>query len=120
MGRPPRVTRDDLLQAARHVFGEKGFDARPLADVAFAVGVTPAAVLRHFESKQALFRAAMQSNVTAPPAFIMELALVDAAAANPREVLRSLAEHFVPFAERVVADNTADCVDNPSPGRPGS
>ncbi len=107
MGRPPRVTRDDLLQAARNIFGEKGFDAATLADIASVVGVTPAAVLRHFESKQALFRAAMQSNVTAPPAFIMELVLLDAATADPREVLRSIAEHFVPFAERVVAENIA-------------
>jgi AcrR family transcriptional regulator len=107
MGRPPRVTRDDLLQAARRIFGEKGFDAATLADIASLVGVTPAAVLRHFESKQALFRAAMQSGVKAPPKFILDLAFIDAATADPREVLRSIAEQFVPFAQRAVAENIA-------------
>jgi AcrR family transcriptional regulator len=107
MGRPPRITRDELLLAARRVFGEKGFDAATLADIAAVLGVTPAAVLRHVESKQALFTAAMQTGVPAPPPFLLELVNVDAAAADPREVLRGIAENFIPFAEHIVAENIA-------------
>jgi AcrR family transcriptional regulator len=107
MGRPPRITRDDLLQAARRLFGEKGFDGATLADIADAVGVTPAAVLRHFESKQALFQAAMQGSFIAPPPVILALAGVDAAGSDPRVVLREVAEQLIPFAERLVAQNIA-------------
>src|SRR6266478_5004916 len=83
MGRPPRITRDELLQAARRVFGEKGFDGATLADIAAVLGVTP------------------------PPPFLLELANVDAAEADPREVLRGIAENFIPFAEHIVAENIA-------------
>ena len=45
--------------------------------------------------------------ITAPPAFMLDLAGIDAATADPREVLRGIAELFIPFAERVVAENIA-------------
>src|SRR5258706_2481150 len=107
MGRPPRITREELLQAARRVFGEKGFDAATLADIAGVLSVTLAAGLRPFASKQELFLAAMQGGVPAPPQFILDLIHVDAAKSDPREVLRGIAENFIPFAERVVAETIA-------------
>src|SRR5713101_6376623 len=106
MGRPPRIRRDQLLETARGVFAVKGFEGATLADIAAELGVTPAAVLRHVGSKQELFRAAMASRVTAPPDFILDLAEVDART-DPRVVLRGIAERFVPFIEKVIAENIA-------------
>jgi AcrR family transcriptional regulator len=102
MGRPARISRDQILSAAREAFSSKGFDGATLADIAGELGVTPAAVLRHFRSKQALFFAAMRGSV---PPFIAELEGVDAAKNDPRSVPRRLAERFVPFAEQRVAEN---------------
>src|SRR5438067_885675 len=106
MGRPARISREQLLETARRVFAAKGFDAATLADIAHELRVTPAAVLRHARSKQELFRAAMSSRITAPPQFILDLQNVDAAS-DPRIVLRGIAERFVPFVEKIIAENIA-------------
>ena len=65
MGRPPTITRDQILEASRRRFAETGFGATTLADIAGELHVTPAAVLRHFASKDALFDAAMLSPIRA-------------------------------------------------------
>lgn len=106
MGRPPRISRDELLDTARRVFALKGFEGATLADIAAELRVTPAAVLRYVDSKQELFRIAMRARVTSPPDFILDLAHVDAST-DPRVVLRGIAEHFIPFAEKVVGENIA-------------
>ncbi|HYS53775.1 MAG TPA: TetR/AcrR family transcriptional regulator [Thermoanaerobaculia bacterium] len=106
MGRPPRITRDQLLETARGVFAVKGFEAATLADIASELGVSPAAILRYFESKQELFEAAMRGRVTAPPDCILELAHADAGA-DPRIVLRDVARRFIPFVEKAIAENIA-------------
>jgi AcrR family transcriptional regulator len=108
MGRPPRITRDQLLTTARSVFAAKGFEATTLADIALKLDVTPAAVLRHFDSKQALFAEAMSSGAAIDvPDFIRELASIDAATADPRKVLRGIGERFIPFVQRVIGQNIA-------------
>ena len=101
MGRPPRISRDQILDAARAAFSARGFAATTLADIAGALEVTPAAILRHFDSKQALFSAAMSTRDIAIPEFIIELALVDASA-DPRIVLRDFAKRAVPFVSAVI------------------
>src|SRR5205807_247726 len=65
MGRPPRIRRDQLLDTARRVFAAKGFAAATLADIAGELGVTPAALLRHTDSKATLFAEAMRSAAAA-------------------------------------------------------
>lgn len=106
MGRPPRINPDQLLDAARRVFTEKGFDGATLADIAALIGVTAAAVLRHYPSKQALFTAAMSSAGIGVPPYIEELEHTDAAE-DPRIVLRRFAEQFVPFVQRIIGPSIA-------------
>lgn len=106
MGRPPRITREQLLAAARSRFEEVGFDSVTLADIAEALGVTPAAILRHFESKQALFLAAMAPPLIEPPPCVLRLATEDPAA-DPRVVLRRFAEEFLPFIRSVLGASLA-------------
>ena len=72
----------------------------------YELKVTAAAILRHYPTKQALFAAAMRPHPLAVPAFMFDLAAVDAAQ-DPRKVLRNLAEHFVPFVQRTLAENLA-------------
>jgi len=103
MGRPPTINRERLIDTARRVFAAKGFAATTLADIAGELKVTPAAILRHVDSKQALFGLAMQSGMLLdPPNCILELPHIDAGT-DPRVVLRRIAQEFVPFIQQVLA-----------------
>jgi AcrR family transcriptional regulator len=101
MGRPPRITREQIVDAARVTFTQKGFDGATLADIAAQLDVTAAALLRHFPSKQALFTEAMSTRNIGVPPYLEELAAADAAA-DPRIVLRRFAEQFVPFIVQMI------------------
>ncbi len=103
MGRPPTITRDQVIRTARAVFTLKGFEPATLADIASQLHVTAAAVLRHFPSKQALFHAAMTPTVELPSC-ITELATIDAST-DPRIVLRRVAEEWLPFARDTIAQH---------------
>lgn len=107
MGRRPRVDREQVLAAARAVFGERGFDGATLAAIAGRVGLTPAALLRHAPTKQALFEAAFagESGEIALP--IEFLARIDATHSEPGDVLLRVGESFVPFFESVIGQTFA-------------
>ncbi len=51
--------RDDILEAARSLFGERGFDATTLRAIAGVAGVDVALVSYHFGNKDQLFAATM-------------------------------------------------------------
>jgi AcrR family transcriptional regulator len=53
-------TRGQILDAARHVFGEHGFENASVRMVAGRAGVDPALVHHYFGTKQALFLTAME------------------------------------------------------------
>jgi AcrR family transcriptional regulator len=57
------VTRRRLLDAAAEVFGEKGFRAASLTDVADSAGYTIGAVYSNFASKDELFHALMRERL---------------------------------------------------------
>jgi AcrR family transcriptional regulator len=50
-------TRDRIFKAARRLFDEKGLDGVSLRNVAKKIGITPMAIYRHFEDKEALIDA---------------------------------------------------------------
>lgn len=101
MGRPPRISREQILEAARVAFSARGFAATTLADIASALDVTPAAILRHFASKQELFTVAMSNRGIATPDFITAITTLDASA-DPRVVLGELARRMIPFLGNVI------------------
>lgn len=57
MARPTTISDDDILAAARAVFGEKGFRATT-AEVAERAGVSEGIIFKRFGTKAQLFRAA--------------------------------------------------------------
>lgn len=61
-GRPPgrSSSRDDILAAARVLFGERGYDKASIRAIAGAAGVDPALVHHYFGTKEELFAAAMR------------------------------------------------------------
>jgi AcrR family transcriptional regulator len=98
MGRRPKVTREEVLTAARQVFAERGFEGTTLATIAAKLDVSPAALLRHAANKEELFSAAMSpapGEIRVPVEFLAE---VDGAE-DPRQVVRRIGEAIVPFLE---------------------
>ncbi|HVE71491.1 MAG TPA: TetR/AcrR family transcriptional regulator [Thermoanaerobaculia bacterium] len=101
MARPPRITRTQILDASRTAFQARGFAATTLADIARTLDVTPAAILRHFDSKQALFSAAMSTRAIAVPDFALALTKLDPKS-DPRVVLADFAKRLVPFLTDII------------------
>lgn len=106
MGRPPRISREQILEAARQAFSERGFDSVTLADIAAVLEVSPAAILRYFTSKQELFTAAMSTRDVPVPAALLGLATVDAST-DPRVVLRAFAQAVIPFIQSIIGSAIA-------------
>jgi len=71
-------SRDDILSAARVLFGDRGYDRASIRAIAGAAGVDPALVHHFFGTKEDLFAAAMELPVD--PDTILPLVL-----AGPRE-----------------------------------
>jgi AcrR family transcriptional regulator len=90
--RPGRSSsRDDILAAARVLFGERGYDKASIRAIAAAAGVDPALVHHFFGAKQDLFAAAMEFPVD--PETILPLIL-----AGPRaEIGERLVRTFLRF-----------------------
>ena len=107
MGRPARVTREEVLAQARRAFAERGFDGTtPRRHRRAPRRISPAALLRHAPSKKALFALAMESQPPGEKLPTEFLASVPADA-DPVEVLRRLARVFIPFIEQKMGENIA-------------
>ena len=104
MGRRARVTREQVLKTAREVFAERGFDGTTLARIAGRLGLSPAALLRHAPTKEALFGAAMASPDPALPVPIEFVEALDGTE-DPLAVLRKIAERAIPILEATFAES---------------
>lgn len=108
MGRTARVTRVQVLEAARETFVERGYDGATLADIGSRLQVSPAALLRHAPNKRALFLAAMGQTEpeTMPFGFLQEMD----GSEDPRQVLRRAGELLIPFLESKIHEVVAKWV----------
>lgn len=85
-GRPPRINRDGVVAAAKELFARFGYRGTTLAAIAEAVGVTDAALLRHFDSKAAILEAVLAADDERDKESFLRL--VDA---GPLQILEHLA-----------------------------
>lgn len=107
MGRRPKVTREEVLEAARAVFIERGFAAATLAAIAARLDVSPAALLRHAPTKEALYSAAMASGPGDDFPLPMEFLAEVPGDADTKKVLARIAEAFVPFVEGKITEQVS-------------
>lgn len=56
----PEVRRQEILDTALQLFGEKGYEKTSIADIARAIGVAQGLCYRYFPSKEALFDSAIE------------------------------------------------------------
>jgi len=95
----PASRRDQILDAALACFASAGFRGTTTREIASRVGLTEAALYRHFASKEALYAAIIARKIEAPDLTArLEAA---AAAGDDRAVLGGLARTLI---ERVDAD----------------
>jgi TetR/AcrR family transcriptional regulator, acrAB operon repressor len=92
-------TRHRILDAAEHVFQERGVSHTSLAEIATAAGVTRGAIYWHFENKADLFDAMIQRVFDPLEAKMSELQAN--AGENPVDALRAVALYFI---DRVAND----------------
>src|SRR5262249_29874421 len=85
-------TRERLLDAARAVFAERGYQASTTREIAARAGVAELTLFRHFNSKQGLFEALLE---LAQPARVLEELMVRPGAKPPREELTELGRRLV-------------------------
>jgi AcrR family transcriptional regulator len=90
-GKPPARRRKEarpaeLLEAALAVFAEKGFAAARLEEIALRAGASKGTVYLYFESKEALFKAAIEAAMT--PAVEAAEALIAETRRPSAELLR--------------------------------
>lgn len=101
-----RATETRILDSARELFAEKGFERTTIRAVAGAAGVDPALVMQYFGSKRALFSMAVQAfpaPLTAPDTD----ALVDQLLASLGLKLGGLPEGTVAMIRSMLTDRTA-------------
>jgi AcrR family transcriptional regulator len=90
---PPR--REQLLEAAAHLFADRGFHAVGIDDIGAAAGISGPGVYRHFRSKAALLEALCDRAMTR----MLEGARgISAAHDDPHRALEALVDLHVSFA----------------------
>src|SRR5881409_4312197 len=82
----------ELLAAALEVFGERGFAATKLTDVARRAGVTKGTVYLYFDSKEALFKAVVRETIV--PVIAKGEALAQSFTGSARELLEQLVREY--------------------------
>ncbi|MBA2394397.1 MAG: TetR/AcrR family transcriptional regulator [Ktedonobacteraceae bacterium] len=99
MARTPKVVedrREQIIDAALHVFAQKGFTRATNKDIAREAGITPGLIYHYFDSKEALFMEMLErrspiSIVKAMPAEMFDLPAED--------FLRTLVLHVLQLVE---------------------
>jgi AcrR family transcriptional regulator len=86
-------TRERIFRAAKRLFDDKGIEAVSLRNVAKKVGITPMAIYRHFEDKQALIDALVLDGLDEWSARVEALPPCDGIAK-----LEQIGEAFLDFA----------------------
>ncbi|HEX2070326.1 MAG TPA: helix-turn-helix domain-containing protein [Thermoleophilaceae bacterium] len=93
---PAAERRQVVLRAAAQLFGERGYSATRLEDVAAAAGVTKPIVYRHFESKKALYLALLLKHEEDLPAFLA-LARDELAGLSGDELVRAILARWLDY-----------------------
>ncbi len=114
MARPPKITNDAILAAAREVFLAEGVGASTLL-IAQKAGISEASIFKRFATKQALFLAAMGIDKT--PGWVADLPTRQPTAAFKSE-LSELCRDMVAFYREVLPRVLMMMVQNKQPFPP--
>ena len=95
-----RLRRERLIEAARRVFAEHGFEKASMDDIASAAGAGKPTLYRYFASKDALYEAVF---VDALDSLEEHLSAAERSAGDPEQALRAMIGALVPLFREHVA-----------------
>jgi AcrR family transcriptional regulator len=98
MARPPKITNEEILAAARQVFLEHGINGSTL-EIAEKAGISEASIFKRFATKQALFLAAIGISETPQYAKILS---GETPTAEIRSELTEICTQMVAFYQAVM------------------
>lgn len=99
MARTPKTTedrREQILDAALHVFANKGFDRASNKDIAKEAGITTGLIYHYFENKGALLKSLLEER---SPLYKIRQLYTEMEAQPPEILLRSLANRVLDMVE---------------------
>lgn len=92
-----QITRENLLTAGLKVFGQRGYSATRLEDIAIEANVTRGAIYHHFGGKDELFMTLVKERSTDVNQLAAEIL---SAGGTPRETVRRLLVSLFEYAEQ--------------------
>src|SRR3954452_25593916 len=92
------TTRETILAAAQRLFGERGYDATSLRQIADAVGMTKAAVYYHYPAKEHMLLELTRPRLDALSELVATLRACEQQVASDTALERSL-DLFVEHAD---------------------
>lgn len=95
---PPR--REQILHAAAEAFAARGFRGATTREIAARVGITEAALYRHFPSKEAIYAAILDTKIAAPSLFESGPVAEAVQRSDDAGVFRGLAQAILSSVER--------------------
>jgi AcrR family transcriptional regulator len=104
-----QATRAAIIKAAKRLFGDRGFAATTIDEVAAAARVAKGAVYHHFETKEALFEAVFDE---VSQELLVE---VDRAARNQKDALAAMAKGTQAYFAACAKDATGQIVLHDGP-----
>ena len=97
ISKQPDERRQEMLDTAMRVFTQKGYEQTKMRDIANEMQVVPGLCYRYFDSKQALYQAAMKQYATdCAEAFTK---ILDSSGTNLKSLHNIIAEHFSKTAD---------------------
>ena len=102
-------TRASIIKAAWRIFGERGFAAATMDDIATGARVAKGAVYHHFATKEALFEAVFDQ---VSQELLVE---VDRAARNEKDALNAMAKGTEAYFDACARDTTGQIVLHDGP-----
>lgn len=96
-GEVTRVYQDAILDAAKKVFGEHGFEKAKMVDIAGRAGMAAGTLYNYFESKEQIFQSLIDSQMADAHARFAAVAKEPLA---PRDAIRALVREVFSFMEQ--------------------
>lgn len=100
--RPAEETREDILNTAENLFRTRGYASVAIADIAGALGMSPANIFKHFHNKTSLVDAISARHIET---MIARLDRLDTAEPPPQRLLD--------FVKHLMQSHLRDLEDNP-------
>lgn len=95
MARPKTDTAKRIVDIAENCFAERGFDASSMGEIAKAVGIRTPSLYSHFDSKQALYEAVIDSRLEPLFGLLESVDVLPDTAEESLALLRAVMAHYI-------------------------